>query len=62
MVNLFLIWTLTLFLIYEAILRIVEKEAVTEPLIMVIVASFGLVVNLVMAKILHSRPDFEAGD
>jgi zinc transporter 2 len=59
MVNLFLIWTLTIFLIYEAVLRIVYAEAVTNPLLMLLVAFFGLIVNLGMAKILHQGIDPE---
>ena len=52
--NLFIIWALALFLIYEATDRIINKEFVKEPLAMLIVAAAGLPVNIVMYFVLHS--------
>ncbi|CAD8190664.1 unnamed protein product [Paramecium pentaurelia] len=51
-----LIWGLTILLLYEATERMINKSLVTEPLIMLITAGFGLFCNLVMAKVLHSSP------
>ena len=51
-----LIWGLTFILLYEATIRVINKEIVKDPLIMLITAVFGLVCNLVMAKVLHSSP------
>lgn len=51
--SIFLIWGLTGILLYEAIIRVINKEIVKDPLIMLITAGFGLCCNLIMAKILH---------
>ena len=51
--NLFIIWALALFLIYEATDRIIHKVFVKEPLAMLIVAGAGLPVNIVMYFVLH---------
>ena len=50
--NLFIIWALALFLIYEATKRIIDKEFVKEPIAMLIVASAGLSINIIMYFIL----------
>lgn len=52
--NLFIIWGLAGFLIYEATMRIVDREFVQEPLAMLIVAAGGLPINIIMYFILHS--------
>ncbi len=52
--NLFVIWFLAIFLIYEATDRIIKKEFVEEPLAMLIVGVGGLAVNIVMYFVLHS--------
>lgn len=54
--SIILIWALTIVLLYEATLRVVNKVVVDNPLIMLITAAFGLFCNIVMAKILHSSP------
>jgi zinc transporter 2 len=51
--NLFIIWVLTIFLIYEATLRIINKEFVEQPLVMLIVGVGGLFVNIIMYFVLH---------
>lgn len=56
MASITLIWILTIYLIYEATMRIINKSAVDNPVIMLGTAGFGLFCNLVMAKVLHSRP------
>jgi zinc transporter 2 len=49
-------------LLYEATHRIIGKEMVEDPLIMVITAAFGLFCNIVMAKVLHSTPGGDHDD
>lgn len=51
-----LIWGLTLWLIYEAILRVINKPDV-DGKIMLITAVFGLCCNLIMMNMLHERPE-----
>lgn len=51
--NLFIIWALAIFLIYEATMRIINKEFVKEPKVMLIVAAIGLPINIVMYFVLH---------
>jgi ABC-type nickel/cobalt efflux system permease component RcnA len=41
-------------LFYEATKRIINKSIVDKPLVMILIAAFGLCCNLVMGKILHS--------
>lgn len=52
--NLFIIWILAIFMIYEATLRVIDKEFVEEPLAMLIVGVAGLAVNIIMYFVLHS--------
>lgn len=52
--NLFIIWILTIFLIYEATLRVISKQFVAEPLVMLIVGAGGLVINIIMYMVLHT--------
>lgn len=52
--NLFIIWVITIFLIYEATLRIINREFVEDPKVMLIVAGAGLAVNIVMYFVLHT--------
>lgn len=52
--NLFIIWAVAFFLIIESTSRIVNKEFVQEPKIMLIVAGGGLLVNIGMYFVLHS--------
>jgi cation diffusion facilitator family transporter len=59
--NLFIIWALAIFLFYEATLRIINKEFVKEPIAMLIVATVGLPINIVMYFILHSGSDHSHG-
>jgi len=54
--SIILIWGLTILLFYEATIRVIGEVVVTDPLIMLITAGFGLFCNLVMAKVLHSSP------
>lgn len=51
--NLFIIWALAFFLIYEATVRIINKEFVKEPKVMLIVAGIGLPINIIMYFVLH---------
>ena len=52
--SIMIIWAITVFLIYEATTRIINKTYVDNPVIMLITAGGGLIVNLIMAKVLHA--------
>jgi zinc transporter 2 len=52
--SILLIWGLTIWLVYEAIMKIYNKEKVDDPLIMLIVAIIGLICNIAMGHVLHS--------
>jgi zinc transporter 2 len=52
--NLFIIWCIAIFLLYEATVRIINKEFVDDPKVMLIVAGGGLAVNIVMYFVLHT--------
>lgn len=52
--NLFIIWALAFFLIYEATGRIINNDFVKEPMVMLIVACAGLPVNIAMYFVLHT--------
>ena len=52
--SILLIWGLTVWLVYEAIQKVVKDEKVDDPLIMLIVAIVGLICNIVMGHVLHS--------
>ena len=49
-----LIWGLTIWLVYEAIQRVIYQDFEIQGEIMLITACFGLFCNLIMGKILHS--------
>ena len=51
--NLFVIYILLFYVVYEASFRIVDQEFVEKPFIMLCTAGAGLLVNIVMYKILH---------
>ena len=51
--NLFIIWVLILFVVFEAAQRIIDREHVEKPFVMFITACGGLIVNIVMYKVLH---------
>ena len=55
------IWILTAWLFYEAVLRMINKPEVDGKL-MLIVAVIGLCCNLLMAKVLHGGPGHSHGD
>lgn len=50
-----LIWGLTIWLLFEAVFRIIEPQEVNGSF-MLITAVFGLLCNIIMAKVLHSSP------
>ena len=56
MTSIVVIWGLTIWMIYEAILRVITKPKV-DGKIMMITAVFGLCVNLIMMKSIHERPE-----
>jgi len=51
-----LIWGLTIWLIYAAVMRVIYPPQV-DGKIMMITAVFGLICNLIMMGMLHDRPE-----
>jgi Co/Zn/Cd efflux system component len=51
--NLFIIYVLLLFVLFEATERIIARDHVEKPFVMFITAVGGLIVNIVMYKVLH---------
>jgi len=51
-----LIWGLTIWLVYEAVLRVIDPPKV-DGKIMLITAVFGFICNLIMMGMLHDRPE-----
>ena len=50
-----LIWGLTIWLLFEAVNRVIEPQEVNGEF-MLVTAVFGLLCNIIMAKVLHSSP------
>jgi zinc transporter 2 len=50
-----LIWGLTIWLLFEAVHRIIDPQEV-DGQFMLVTAVFGLLCNIIMAKVLHSSP------
>ncbi len=55
--NVAIIWIVTVELCIEATSRIIHKDVVNSPGIMLLTSFFGLGCNLVIMKILHGDPD-----
>ena len=55
LINVAIIWFVTIYLLIEATHRIIEKEIVEEPLYMLLTSIFGLCCNLYVMKVLHSE-------
>jgi cation diffusion facilitator family transporter len=51
--NLFIVWLLVIFVIYEATQRIFNRDFVQNPTVMLITAIAGLAVNVLMYMVLH---------
>ena len=56
-----IIWGLTIWLLYEAIVNRLFNPVEINGLVMMITAAIGLVINLCMMKVLHSTPGGHAG-
>lgn len=59
--NIFIVWTLIIFVMIESTHRIINKEFVEKPLIMLIAAAADLFVNLSIYKVLHEGPGHSHG-
>jgi zinc transporter 2 len=59
--NIFIIWILIFFVLYESTHRIIDREFVEEPMAMLITAGGGLIVNIVMYKVLHNDSNHSHG-
>jgi cation diffusion facilitator family transporter len=58
LISVFTIWVLTIMLFIESISRIIESHHKVDGLMMLITSSIGLVFNLIMVYILHSKVFF----
>lgn len=58
LINIAIIWVVTIILLIEATERVINKEAVKEPKWMLYTSIFGILCNLVMVKIIHSDTSF----
>jgi zinc transporter 2 len=56
LVNVSIIWFVTIELVIEATKRIVNKSMVDDPLYMLLTSFFGLGCNLYILRVLHSDP------
>lgn len=59
--NIFIIWFLIIFVMYESTLRIIDKDFVQKPFVMLIAAGAGFLVNVLMYKILHGGASHSHG-
>lgn len=59
--NIFIVWTLIIFVMYESTHRIVNKEFVEKPLVMLVAAGADLVVNIAIFKVLHEGHNHSHG-
>jgi solute carrier family 30 (zinc transporter), member 2 len=59
--NIFIVWTMVLFIIFEATNRIINKAFVELPAIMLITALAGLLINIILYKILHGGSSHSHG-
>eukprot|EP00906_Rhabdomonas_costata_P026266 RCo037421 len=50
--SIFMIWVLTLYLVYTAVVRLIERDSAVNGKIMLITATFGLIANILMAFVL----------
>lgn len=54
LLSVFLIWMLTIILLFEALARLIDSHHTIDGLLMVISSTIGLIFNSIMAYILHS--------
>ena len=53
--NIIIIWIVTVFLVYEATFRIINREAVQRPKFMLMTSIFGLMCNLTITRMLDAQ-------
>lgn len=61
LMNIFIVWTMVIFIMIEATERIVNKAIVERPGIMLITAIVGLIINIILYKILHGGASHSHG-
>lgn len=54
-----IIWGITLWLVYEALHRIIVRDFILHPDFMLGTSIFALLSNLIMMYVLHGQPGFE---
>jgi zinc transporter 2 len=59
--NIIIIWILIFYVVFESTQRIIEKQFVSKPFIMLISAGAGLLINIGMYKVLHGGASHSHG-
>lgn len=59
--NIFIVWAMVIFIMIEATQRIINKEFVERPAIMLITAIAGMLINVILYKILHGGASHSHG-
>ena len=59
--NIAIIWFLIFFLLYKATERIINKNFVKDPTIMLYTAIIGMIINLIIYKIIHTGEEHSHG-
>ena len=59
--NIYIVWILILYVMYESTYRIIDKAFVEKPLVMLIAAGADLVVNIAIYKVLHGGTEHSHG-
>lgn len=59
--NIFIIWFMVIFIIYGATERIINKEFVERPAIMLITSIAGVLINVILYNILHGGDEHSHG-
>lgn len=59
--NIFIVWAMVIFIMIEATQRIINKEFVERPAIMVITAIAGMLINVILYNILHGGSSHSHG-
>lgn len=61
LLNIYIVWILIIYVMYESTYRIIDKEFVEKPLVMLIAAGTDLIVNIAIYKVLHGGAQHSHG-
>jgi Co/Zn/Cd efflux system component len=59
--NIYIVWILILYVMYESTHRIIDKAFVEKPMVMLIAAGADLIVNIAIYKVLHGGTEHSHG-